>query len=108
MKTTDTLILKNIEWGSNDRVGDSRFFAEFDDHTLIEYIPKGLMYDEKKRTLWIGVNPNEVNIAFFHEDFEEGFNSDNETGVWMSLTKGHLNYNTEVVSKLSILNKEEV
>jgi len=25
----------------------------------------------------------------------------------MSLTKGHLNYNTEVVSKLSILNKEE-
>lgn len=45
---TDTLILKNIEWGSNDRVGDSRFFAEFDDHTLIEYIPKGLMYDDKK------------------------------------------------------------
>ena len=76
----DTLILKNIEWGSNGRVGDSMFFAEFDDHTLIEYIPKGLMYDEKKRTLWIGVNPNEVNIAFFHEDFEEGFNSDNETG----------------------------
>ena len=77
------------------------FYAHFKDGLDIQYEPKHKAFSEKKKTLWIHADPDEVNIAFFHGSFELGFNTVNETGAWLALTDGHLCYNKDVVSGLS-------
>jgi len=91
--------LENITMGE-DESSSGGFYAHFEDGLDIQYEPKNRMFSEEKRTLWIHADPDEVNIAFFHDNFNLGFNSQNETGVWLSLSDGTLTYHKDVVAKL--------
>ena len=98
MKHTNKIQLVSI---SNDPDGYSDgFYATFEDGLDIQYEPKSKIFNEKKKTIWIHADPDEVDIAFFHDKFKLGFNTSNETGSWLSLSNGTLTYHKDVVAKL--------
>lgn len=96
-KPTDRIKLNSI---CNDEDTEG-FYATFEDGLSIQYEPVGREHPTK-RTLWIHADPNEVNIAFFDKQFEQGFNTDNETGVWLSYGSGNLLYHEDVVDNVGI------
>lgn len=97
-KPTDRIKLNSI---CNDEDTEG-FYATFEDGLSIQYEPAGRVVDSTTRTLWIHADPNEVNIAFFDKQFEQGFNTDNETGVWLSYGSGNLLYHEDVVDNVGI------
>jgi len=96
VKHTNKIRLENMTMGE-DESSFGGFYAHFEDGLDIQYEPKNRMFSEEKRTLWIHADPDEVNIAFFHDKFNLGFNSQNETGVWLSVRDAKLRYHDKVV-----------
>ena len=82
------------------------FYVNFKDGLNIQYEPQSELFDEKKKTLFINVDPDKVNISFHDERFNKGFNSDNETGVYLTLAGGNLIYNDSVVNKTDTYKEE--
>ena len=93
VKPTDKIKLRSIEHDPNDHWSDG-FFASFEDGFSIHYFKE----DGKKR-IDITLDPEEADIGIFHEKYELGFNTLNETGVWLSVIKGDLTYNTNAISE---------
>ena len=97
-KRTDRIKLESI-CNDEESVG---FYASFEDGISIQYEPAGRL-DPTKRTLWINADPDEVCIAFFDDKFGQGFNTENETGVWLSYESSKLQYHKEVVDTVDVL-----
>jgi len=102
---TDKIQIDSIVNDSNENGGG--FYVKFKDGSDIQYEPCSILFNEKKKTLWINVDPDELDICFFHDRFNLGHNTDNETGAWLALTDGKLCYNKEVVSKLHTFKDED-
>lgn len=97
-KRTDRIKLESI---CNDEESMG-FYASFEDGLSIQYEPAGRVFHPTKRTLWIRADPAEVDIAFFDDQFEQGFNTPNETGVWLSYGNRNLLYHEDVVHTVGV------
>ena len=97
-KHIDNLSLKSISCVPDEYGG---FYAVFDDGLDIQYEPRKTIFNPQKRTLWIHADPDKVDIAFFHNKFELGYNTENETGVWLSVHDEELYYHKDVISEIT-------
>jgi len=99
-KRTDTIQIERIE---NEQVeyneGRGNFFIEFTDNTSIQYESRCELYSREKKTLWIHANPEEVDIGLFYNGFEMGYNSENETGVWLTVEKDKVVYDKNIFAE---------
>ena len=77
------------------------FYAFFDDGLDIQYEPRKTIFNPQKRTLWIGADPDKVDIAFFHSKFKLNPDDENETGVWLSVHDDELYYHGDAISEIS-------
>ena len=98
LKPTDDVYLKSISCEPDEYGG---FYATFDDGLDIQYEPRKKIFNPKKRTLRIHADPAKVDIAFFHNKFELGYNTENETGVWFSVHDEELYYHKDVISEIT-------
>ena len=92
-KHTDKIKLIAVEHNPNDNYSDG-FYASFEDGFSIHYYQ-----EEGKKKIHITLDPEKADIALFNEKYELGFNTSNETGVWLGVMKGDLTYNTNAISK---------
>ncbi len=98
LKPTDDLSLKSISCEPDEYGG---FYAVFDDGLDIQYEPRKTIFNPKKRTLWIGADPDKVDVAFFHSKFKLNPDDENETGVWLSVDDNELYYHEDVISEIT-------
>ena len=99
-KRIDEIKIERIE---NEQLeyneGRGSFFIEFTDNTSIQYESRCELYNKEKKTLWIHANPEEVNISLFYEGFEMGFNSENETGIFLGVDGNKVIYDKNLFSE---------
>ena len=99
-KRIDDIKIERIENEQSEyNKGRGSFFIEFTDDTSIQYESRCELYNKEKKTLWIHANPEEVNISLFYKGFEMGFNSENETGVWLSVEKDKVVYDKNIFAE---------
>ena len=97
-KHIDKVYLKSISFEPDEYGG---FYAFFDDGLDIQYEPRQKLFNPEKRTLWIGADPDKVDIAFFHNKFKLNPDDSSDTGIWLSVDDEELYYHKEVISEIT-------
>lgn len=100
-KHIDEVHLKSISCEPDEYGG---FYAFFDDGLDIQYEPRKTIFNPEKRTLWIGADPDKVDVAFFHNKFKLNPDDESETGVWLSVHDDELYYHEDAIT---LNNREE-